>query len=457
MHNILFPIETMVRELDYRLLLAAKVLKKGRRVYICHHRYLDKIMPLFQGGVYVGKHIFPDMRVADKKKSGRYKKAKSHGIDIVFIHEEDGIFDGTPDDWEQALLSWYDPRGFDRNDRLCVWGKWQQSIQAKRNLKVPIRVTGHPRFDLCKEQYRAFYKKRIDQLKKKYNSFILINGNYVWSNCGGKGISLIFSPKLGYNPDDPEKRQRFVDVYAHSTKGMVDMISLVHRLSTAFPEKTLIYRSHPSEGDDLYKHVFSGLQNVKVIHEGAVGPWLLAAETIIHDGCTTAVEASFSNAHIINYRLNENEEIDIRLPTLVGQKITSQEAVIEAIKRRDIQPIGEDALEELGSMIENYYSDAFNLLSNVIDETIESSEGKTLKPPSRTTLKHEYIKYFIKIRIKSLSLKRKGKTRQYQDKKFPGFDMSTIQEQVSNAGKVMDTNINLVYANPLMLVLEGGK
>ena len=457
MTNILFPIETIVRELDYRLLLAAKVLKKGRRVFICNHRHLDKIMKHFRGGVYVGKHISPSLSTLENKKTKRYAEAKGLGFNIVYLHEEDAIFEGMPADWEKYLTSRFDLHGFDGNDRLCAWGKWQESIFAKLNADVPIRVTGHPRFDLCKERYRVYYKDQVDQLKDTYGSYILINGNYSIPNCGGRGLGLIFTPRMGYNPDDPEKRQRFVDFYAHSTKSMVDMISLVHRLSTAFPEKTLIYRSHPSEGDHLYKHVFSGLHNVKRIHEGAIGPWLLAAETIIHDGCTTAIEASFSNAHVIKYCLNESIENDIRLPSLVGLKARSPEAVIVAIKQRDTKSIDVTVQEELSSMIDNYNNDSFNLLSDAIEEALESSANNAKRSPNTVTLRSEYATYMLKRNIKTLISKRKGKTKEYQNKKFPGFDLSTIKNKIRNAGQVMDTEMRLVYANPLLLVLEGRK
>lgn len=456
MTNILFPIETIVRELDYRLFLAAKVLKPGRRVFICNHRHLDKIMKHFRGGVYVGKHIYPSLSAVKNRKSERYKKAKSLGIDIVYIHEEGAIYAGTPDDWEKIILSRFDPTGFDCNDRLCVWGKWQKSVHEKQKIEVPVHATGHPRFDLYKEKYREFYKNSVDELRKKHGNFILVNGNYGFSNFG-LGVGHIFSPRFGYNPTDSEKRHRFVGFYAHTTKSMVDMISLVHQLSTAFPEKNLIYRSHPSEGDNLYNHVFSGLHNVKVIHEGAVGPWLLAAETIIHDGCTTAIEASFSNTQIINYKTNEDETHDIRLPNLVGTKATNPKEVIELISQREKQQICGDKLNELTAMIANYQDDSFACLSNVIEDVTNSLNQKLSKTPSRFTLQCAYAKYVLKRRVRQSISRKRRRSKQYQDKKFRGFDLSTIQEQVSNAGKIMDVKMNIVYVNPLMLVLEGGK
>ncbi len=453
MHNIFFPIETTARELDFRLLLAARVIKDDRRVYICSHRHLEKIMHRFRGGIYVGKHIFQCLMTTETWS--QYKKAKQLGIDVLYLPEEGAVYSGAQEEWKKALALQYDPKRFDRNDRLCVWGDWQKSAHDGLNLEVPIVVTGHPRFDLCKEAYRGLYKDKADQLRMTHGNFILINGNYGEANHG-MGPGMIFSPKMGYDPSDAESRHTFVDYYVHSTKSMVDMISLVHRLSTAFPEKTIVYRNHPSEGDQLYRCVFTGLRNVKVIHEGAIGPWLLAAETVIHDGCTTAIEASFANTQIINYKLNKNERCDIKLPNLIGTKATSPEAVIATIKNKVPQPIDPEAFKELDSLIANFHVDAFDSLAQVIDEKIATMDSGTSAAPSLLTLKHEYLRQAVSNKAKMFKSTKRRLANQYQNKKFSGFDMSTIRDQVNKAANVMNTPATVAYADPLMLVLEKG-
>ena len=234
------------------------------------------------------------------------------------------------------------------------------------------------------------------------------------------------------------------------------MISLVYRLSIEFPEKNLIYRSHPSEGDDLYKTIFKGLDNVKITHEGSICPWLLAAETIIHDGCTTAVEASFSNGQIINYKTSENENYDIRLPNLVGVKATTQEAVIELVKCPETKPINPSAFRELDEMIANYHLDSFSELSEVIEEKIESMDNSMTEAPRKPALRYECNKHLLKASWKKATSKKRRKSKEYAEKKFPGFDLNVIQNQICNAEKLTGTKINLVYADPLMIVLESG-
>ena len=447
MVNIFFPIETINRELDWRILLAAKVLEPGQRIYICDYKYLNRIIEMFRGGLFVGKHILPRMRPAEKWD--RYKKAKQCDINVIYLHEEGGIFPGNNKDWEKRLYIQYDPTGFDSNDRLCVWGEWQKSVHDQQSLDVPVITTGHPRLDFCKPEYQDYYKKESDQLRKEYGDFILVNGNYGWSN-NGMGISFVFSKKRGYDPLDTDKRQQYIDFYAKSTKSMVDMISLVHRLATVFPEKNIVFRSHPSESDSLYQAIFNGLPNVKVLHEGAIGPWILAADTLIHDGCTTAIEASFSNTTIINYKRSEDTSKDIRLPNIIGSKATTSEHVIELIKKREPQQISKSALDELGSMMANYHMDSFESLSGVIKEYIQTVTFKNTRAPGPLKLKIEYTKHVLR----KLSKKRNDQSDKYQNKKFPGFDMTYVRDKIHVASKMTGTSIGLVYSDPLLFVLE---
>ena len=57
MSNILFAIESISRELDYKLLLACMLLTKDRVVYIGQHDYSFFMSKYMNGGVYLGKNF----------------------------------------------------------------------------------------------------------------------------------------------------------------------------------------------------------------------------------------------------------------------------------------------------------------------------------------------------------------------------------------------------------------
>ena len=66
--NIFFPIETLSRELDYKLILAHRVAIKfpNSKVYIGSVNAIHELQNEFFGGVYVGNTIFTSI---NKKKN----------------------------------------------------------------------------------------------------------------------------------------------------------------------------------------------------------------------------------------------------------------------------------------------------------------------------------------------------------------------------------------------------
>ncbi len=59
---------------------------------------------------------------------------------------------------------------------------------------------------------------------------------------------------------------------------------------------TIIVRPHPSENHEKWCEVLPEHEKVIVKHEGNVLPWLMAAQVVIHNSCTTGIEAICWNA-----------------------------------------------------------------------------------------------------------------------------------------------------------------
>ena len=63
----------------------------------------------------------------------------------------------------------------------------------------------------------------------------------------------------------------------------------------------IILRPHPSENIDTWKIFFNAIPNVSVIREEAISLWIRNTFAILHNGCTTALEASFAKKPIITF------------------------------------------------------------------------------------------------------------------------------------------------------------
>jgi len=75
---------------------------------------------------------------------------------------------------------------------------------------------------------------------------------------------------------------------------------------------------------------------VRVTNEGNVVPWLLATQAVIHNGCTTGVEAYVMGVPAVSYRAYVDETYDngfYRLPNLVSHQVFDLDG-LQAILRK---------------------------------------------------------------------------------------------------------------------------
>jgi len=98
---------------------------------------------------------------------------------------------------------------------------------------------------------------------------------------------------------------------------------MIPTLDQVFTDHKIIVRPHPTENQQVYKDIANGCKNVEVTNEGNVVPWLMAARVLIHNGCTTGVEAYVMGVPAISYRAKINEKYDLgfyRLPNLISHQ-----------------------------------------------------------------------------------------------------------------------------------------
>jgi hypothetical protein len=107
---------------------------------------------------------------------------------------------------------------------------------------------------------------------------------------------------------------------------------MIPALARAFPDQPIVIRPHPSESQDTWREVAAGLSNVRVIHEGNVVPWLLAAHMVLHNGCTTAIEAYMLGVPAIAYQPVRSRGLDLELPNALSHRAFDLEQLLQLAK-----------------------------------------------------------------------------------------------------------------------------
>lgn len=430
---LLLPIETLNRELDYKLILGHALADKFR-VFIGSVTAIHSLKKHFKGGVYFGKTIFSSK--SQKINKTNYEDFRKNNFRIVYLHEEGAVWYGDKQDWAKQLAHQYDISIFNDDDHVCVWGRTQKELESKRNVNnVPISVTGHPKFELT-SKYAGLYTKGVHQLKARFGNFILINGNFGAFNHGaGFYKNLKYASKR--NQDYLSNLKQYMNVYISVGNRMYRMIELALVVSKKFPNTNFIYRPHPSENTEVYNDFFRDIQNVFVIKKGSVNNFIIASAGLVHDGCTTALEAGLAGKPVLNYK-KIRDDFDIYLPNQTGVQTAN---ITEAM---DI--IGSMIKGQFNAKLNQYEGKALGLLENLnnnnsikklkgIIETMEFDDRVTTHAPNTVTIRSWFLRKIIKVKLSFIKNRVMGRTNEirhnrYLINKFSGFERNTVQEMI---------------------------
>jgi surface carbohydrate biosynthesis protein len=270
-----------------------------------------------------------------------FRVAKHYDVEIV-TWDEEALVHLPPETYFSRRL---DPRSIKYVSHLFAWGEdnarlWQQYTSLPEGL--PIHVTGNPRSDMLRPELRQFYRKDVEAFQARYGDFILVNTNFNHVNAFGPDMNL-FKPAK-----NSSRKARFGRAargmsrsYAeglrdHKFSVFQDFQELIPRLEKAFPRHAIVVRPHPTENHAVYRRIADRCESVHVTNEGNVVPWLMAARALIHNGCTTGVEAYVTQTPAISYRASVNETYDsgfYRLPNLMSYQCFSFEELRDTLNR----------------------------------------------------------------------------------------------------------------------------
>jgi surface carbohydrate biosynthesis protein len=317
--TLLIPVENQVREFDPKLLLAYVAAKRGFSCIVGFRREMHFHISSFPRGIYLSK----SMTVASDLM---FQIMRKLGHEIV-AWDEEALVHLPVDTYFSRRLS---PVAMGFVSHMLAWGQdnvelWRQYPHLPAG--VEIHVTGNPRNDLLRPEIRHYYDKTVGELRERYGDFVLINTNFNHVNAFYPGLNL-FVPN-----DKPEGEPRpgraakgMTKEYAQGLRDHKQEIfekfqKLIPDVERAFPEYNFVVRPHPTENQEIYQRIAAECKRVEVTNEGNVVPWLMASRALIHNGCTTGVEAYVMGVPAISYRGTVNDFYDLgfyRLPNLLS-------------------------------------------------------------------------------------------------------------------------------------------
>ena len=449
--TLFLPIEIIARELDSKLLIAHRALKKGYSVVVGTKGAVYKIARSYGSGIYFYKDHSP-------LSSQLLQELSVSGLKIVALDEE-GLSWPSPDGYTKRI----DDKVIQISDAIFAWGQKQYDILTKTSPghEKKIHIVGNPRFDILHSKYRQFLRDQSKhQLSFSDDGYVLINSMFTPGNWNPL---LYGTPTFVEHMQDRGLIKNDVDFnfYTKESEGAAQLfdvyVSLLKRLSKLFPNTKFVIRPHPDENQDKWRNLFASENNVIVENSGSAIYWILGAKVLIYTGCTTAIEAWAMNKPTLRYHPIPETEFGPYLPNRFGKTIKSEEELIEELKivlssQKD-KCFNVDS-EYVKSYIKNVFSaDATENIVHVLDslyiqdECLESRPRLSLRQLKK---KIRLLFYFdikkrwgsrvlgkIKRTLQKKDVEKELQIAQAKSQKFPGLSQKDIEERLISIGKIL--------------------
>ena len=289
--TLYLPIETKCRELPGKTLLAAKAVDRGWWVILGGIEMHESMADGFVPGLVIENNI-PD------SKATRLSRLKRRGYRIADLCEESIIYPDAEDYCARKV----GPRSLRAVDVILATGtRSERDISThRREAAEKLVVTGNPRFDTLMPHVRAVYEADARGIRERYGRFLLVNTNFSSANPYKIGVDIVAALQQAgklVTPAQVELKRRQV---AYKTRHMEGLQTLLVEVARSGIFDRIVLRPHPSENHDVWRAWAAGLC-VDVQYEGNASAWMLAADVVLHPGCTTGIEALLLDRPVVSF------------------------------------------------------------------------------------------------------------------------------------------------------------
>ena len=331
----------MHRELDAKLLLSCFAAERGFSVITGFKRDIHHSLEKLPASLYLGKALYATTL-------GLYQRLHALGYSVLSTDEEALVY-YSPETYRTAKIGRETLR---ETDLLFAWGEENAALWHgyEHYDGTPIHVTGNPRIDMLRPEMRDYWQPDVDALRQRFGDYILINSNFGKVNHyrEDRSSQLHILDAAGQDPASVDEYEHALA--AHRLELFNAFKAMAATVARTWPDRTLVIRPHPSERHETWREATAGCDNVEVVYEGNVIPWLLAAGVVVHNGCTTGLEAWLLDRPVVAYEPVSSERFDLYLPNGVSMPAADVDSLLELIATAlagDLANAADDRASEL--------------------------------------------------------------------------------------------------------------
>ncbi|MET4024126.1 hypothetical protein BjapCC829_31530 [Bradyrhizobium barranii] len=313
--HVCVVVDNPLRDLEGLVLLARQLATRGARA---------TLVPMYEQGFDVPA-LRPDLVLVNYTRPNNAELIKSYkraGI-LVGVLDTEGIGGKNADQFATMVKSAGCP---DLVDLYCVWGQSQYAAFLRQGTVAEglLHATGCPRYDFCAPPWRAALPT-----PPVVSGYVLINTNFPTVNprfsnsTSHEEVSMV---KAGFSR---EFARQFIADAGHAYRSALKMAI---KLARHLPSVEFVLRPHPFENIGSYDS-FAALPNAKVIQSGTSLEWISGARLLVHQNCSTAIEATMLNVEPLSMEWFNTPGLRLDAATRVSRGAAGEAEMLELVQQ----------------------------------------------------------------------------------------------------------------------------
>lgn len=433
--NIYIHLEISSRELDSKLLLGILAASRGHHVIVSDQESIIKGLrrKILAPGIFHTKSVTPS-----ETKITKHNKIIETGSKITSIDEEGGLIDHGYDYFAKLR---YNEQSIEQSSAIFAWGPEDAQTLKKTypHYSQKIHMTGSPRADLWQPYFASYWKNNNKEFNKP---FLLVSSNMGVLNMKPFHETYKFLKERGTFERDPKFLKNSFAKMGEEYQMVYYFFKAIKYLANNNNRYNIILRPHPTENIEIWKSFLEDVQNVKVIREDSISSWLNNAFAIMHNSCTTALEATLSRKPVITY-IPFQGNYARELANDLGHRVETLEELSDTIKHildkinSQNQKNTHEPLPKV--IVKKIYIDENEHAANKMIKVWESLNSEKL------SITNNWIKFKFKLKIMKFNgmigrIYRsvfKKKFKEKENYKFPPLNEEKIIEKVNRLQKIL--------------------
>ena len=291
--------EVKARELEGRGLLALVAAERGHTVVFGGKEDTSSLARrgVLPSGIVHLKSITPSTAVISSLDD---LSEKGHLITVQ--DEEHGLLDES---YSRFARSRFSEETVSRASLILTWGAHDTRSLCNEYGDYCDRVvsTGSPRVDFWRREFQSYYLDDEPPTKGRLEPYVMVVSNFGVPLNENRFWNIIANVRDSGDYDrDPQSEYMTYDRVAYLYRLLGQFVLMIRALAVSSPDVTILVRPHPVESVDGWAKLIGEHANVVVAREGTISGWIRRAALVVHNGCTSGLEAAACGVPRIAYR-----------------------------------------------------------------------------------------------------------------------------------------------------------